>query len=135
MSPEELLAEVQALGVSVRAEGNVLRLKPASSIPPSLVVELRAHKPELLSLVSLQGWPQESKDYVRRFGRPEARLYPFLAKEVATPLGRGRLLQVFAERVAVALECDPHRLVYLLPSEVSPPNLARQVEQPFETAH
>lgn len=135
MSPDELLAEVQALGVSVRADGDVLRFQPASSLPPKLVEELRAHKPELLELVSLRNWPKASRDSVRRFGRPEARLYPFLGKQVATPLGHGRLEQAFPDRAAVALDTDPRRLVYVLPSEVRPPGLAHPPGEPFEAVN
>lgn len=120
---ERLLSEVEALGVTVLADGDSLRLRPGSSIPSELVEQLRAHKAELLEVVSLRGWPQASRDAVRRFRLPEARLYPFLDKPVATPLGPGRLLQVCSEQVCVALDSDPSRAVYLLPSEVVPPGM------------
>jgi hypothetical protein len=99
------------------------------------VEELRAHKPELVELVALRGWPVASRECVRQFGRPEARLYPFLGKAVATPRGPGRLLQVFHDRAAMALDSAPGRVVYLLPSEVWPPGMAADPESPFETVH
>ncbi len=36
-----------------------------------------------------------------RFGQPHARLFPLIGHEVQTPLGRGKLLQVFSNRVTV----------------------------------
>jgi hypothetical protein len=135
MSAEELLAEVDALGVTVRLDGDILRLRPGSAVPPGLVEALRAHKPELLELVLLRGWPEASRDAVRRFQVPEARLYPFLGEAVATRQGPGRLLQVFSDRAAVALDSDPGHVVYLLPSEVRPPGMAADPGVPFEAVH
>jgi len=42
----------------------------------------------VLELVELRGWPEASRDAVRRFGCREARLYPFLEKTVAPPWAR-----------------------------------------------
>jgi hypothetical protein len=134
MTAEELLAEVQALGVAVHADGDVLRFRPGSAIPPTLVEELRAHKPELLELVCLQGWPPESLDWVRRFRQPQARLFPFIGRAVVTPKGGGRLLQVFADMAAVVLDQEPDRAVFFLPSDIRPPGLAHLPGEPFETA-
>jgi hypothetical protein len=39
----------------------------------------------------------------RKFGCPEARLYPLLGKWVGTPAGRGVLEQVFRDWVAVRM--------------------------------
>lgn len=124
MTPEELLARVEALGVIVTLDREDLVLRPKSRLSPELVEQLRANKPKLLDLVELRTWPKESRDAVRRFGRPYARLYPFLGREVETPQGRGRLLQVFAERVTVVLDTEPSRASFFLPSEVRPPGVA-----------
>ena len=43
----------------------------------------------------------EVRDYVERFGRPEARLYPFLNTRVHTPAGAGVLLQVVGGAVVL----------------------------------
>ena len=77
-----------------------------------------------MDLVELQSWPEASKDAVHRFGKPCARLYPFLGREVQTPEGPGRLLQVFTERVTVVLDAEPSRASFFLPSEVRPPGVA-----------
>jgi hypothetical protein len=132
---EDLLAEVEALGVTVDLDGDVLTFRPGSALPPRLVEELRGHKPELLELVSLRGWPEESRDAVRRHCRPEARLYPLVGHEVETPEGDGRLVAVFPDRAAVTLDYAPDRLVYLLPSEVLPPCFDEVPGQPFEAVH
>lgn len=124
MKAEELLAEVEALGVVVTLDPPDLVLRPKSRLTPQLVDQIRAHKPELLDLVELRSWPQASRDAVRRFGQSCARLYPFIGREVQTPLGRGRLLQVFHERATVVLDVEPSRASFFLPSEVRPPGVA-----------
>ncbi len=40
-------------------------------------------------------------DLESRFGRPHARLFHLIGHEVQTPLGRGKLLQVFSTRATV----------------------------------
>ena len=124
MTPEELLAQVEALGVIVTQDRQDLVLRPRSRLSPELVEQLRANKPKLLDLVELRSWPAESRDAVRRFGKPCARLYPYLGREILTPEGPGRLLQVFAERVTVVLDAEPSRASFFLPSEVRPPGVA-----------
>ena len=135
MTAAEILSELEARRVELAVAGDRLRFRPATAVPDDLLMELREHKVEVIELVSLRGWPEASRDYVRRFGRPEARLYPFLGKRVATSAGGGVLHQVFAERVAVELDSDPRRLTYLLPSEVQPVELAGPVEGLFEAIH
>lgn len=135
MNAEDLLAEVEELGVTVDVDGDLLRFRPGSVIPPRLVEALRVHKPELLEIVSLRGWPQASHDAVRQSRAPEARLYPFVGKAVATPDGPGRLLAVFSDRAGVALDTEPERVAFLLPSEVLPPDLNPQPCRPFEAVH
>lgn len=135
MNAEELLDEVEALGVTVDRDGDVLRLRPGSAVPPDLVEELRAHKPALLELVGLRGWPEASRECVREFRVPEARLYPFLGFSVATTQGAGRLVEVLPGRAGVRLDCGPERVVYLLPSEVGPPDLTTDPDQAFEAVH
>ena len=135
MNAEDLLAQVEALGVTVDLDGDVLRFRPGSALPAHLVEELRVHKPELVELVTLRGWPQASRDAVRRHCRPEARLYPLVGQEVETPEGDGHLVAVFPDRAAVALDHAPGRLVYVLPSEVLPPYFDEDPGQPFEVVH
>ena len=135
MNAEELLAEVEALGVTVHREGDVLKLRPGSAVPPALVEELRAHKAELLELVDLRGWPEASRECVREFRLPEARLYPFLGSRVATPEGDGHLLEVLSGYAVVELDSDPRRVACLLPSEVRPPDLAADLACLPEVVH
>jgi hypothetical protein len=51
-TPVELLARLDALGVSVQGDGGVLRFRPASAIPSDLLLDLRVHKVELLALLA-----------------------------------------------------------------------------------
>lgn len=61
-------------------------------------------------------WPPDCLDAARRFGRPEARLYPLIGGRVSTPRGAGRLLQILAHGVrvvaALSLEREPQRVAY-----------------------
>jgi hypothetical protein len=51
MTPETVLKRLHALGVSLRAEGETLRLRPLSAVPPDLLAEAKARKAELLALL------------------------------------------------------------------------------------
>ena len=55
-----------------------------------------------------------------RFGQPHAWLFPFLGRKVRTPSGPGTLLQVFAERVAVALDTELSKCAVFTPQEIAP---------------
>jgi TubC N-terminal docking domain len=133
---QEILEELEARQIRVRARGLDLELVgPRGALPTALAEEIRRHKEELRRLVTLRGWPEESAASVRQFRTPEARLYPFINLTVVTPQGRGRLLEVLPDRAAVALEREGRRTVYLLPSEIRPPGLASELNEPFETVH
>ncbi len=122
MSPQGLLAQLKRHGLVVRVPGERLRVEgPRGVITDDLRHRLVENKPELIAaLLGAAGWPLESQKTVRRFHRPEARLYPFLGRRVATPQGRGwgRLLGIFADRVIVR---QGGRRFVFLPSEVRPP--------------
>jgi hypothetical protein len=118
MKAVELLAELRALDVELVVSGDRLRYRPASVLSPDQLADLQELKPQLIEL--LRDWPEISLDYLERFGVPEARLYPFLDREVTTPEGRGRLIQVIAPHAVVALERDPGRAVFFLWEEVHP---------------
>ena len=47
-----LLARLRHLGVATWADGDALRLRPASAVPPDLLAEVKAHKSELLALLA-----------------------------------------------------------------------------------
>ena len=59
----EVLAELGRLGVSITADAGTLWLSPASQVPPDLVAAVRAHKTELLALLS----PADSEDWLSFF--------------------------------------------------------------------
>jgi hypothetical protein len=62
-------------------------------------------------------WPPECVEYEIRFGSAYARLFPLLGREVYTPSGRGVLIQVFAQRVAVNIS---GKIIFLSPEKVLP---------------
>jgi hypothetical protein len=61
MTAEDLLRELWRRGVSARAVGGNLRLRPGSKVPLELIPVLREHKPALLRLLSRTppGWPAD----------------------------------------------------------------------------
>ena len=52
MTAAALLAQLSGLGVSAWADGAVLRFKPASLVPPAVLADLRAHKAEVMALLT-----------------------------------------------------------------------------------
>lgn len=132
MTPEEILSELEARQVELRVAGDRLRIRPVSRVPEFLLEELRSHKAEVVERVSLRGWPEASWESVTRHRRPEARLFPLLDRTVVTPLGRGQLVEVFPDRAGVHLA---GRMLVFLPSEIRPPEIPVQAEDPFEAVH
>lgn len=133
MDAMQILDELEAREIRVRVEGQGIELVgPRGALTPELEVEIRRRKPELVEVLSLQSWPEASRDAVREYRVPHARLYPFLGRRVLSPRGRGRLLQVFADRAVVNLA---GRVSVFLPSEVRPPEVANEYEEPFEAVH
>jgi hypothetical protein len=146
MTAESLVAELEQVGVSLKAEGEKLKLQvPADKIPsPETIAGLRQNKaavleylrergqPREIQFVSLpepilrktdklETWRLESLDAELRFGQPHARLFPFIGRKVRTPNGPGTLLQVFANRAIVLLDSERDEpCVRFLPHEVIP---------------
>ena len=52
MTAAALLARLDALGVTARADHGTLRLRPASAVPAELLAELRAGKDAVLTLLT-----------------------------------------------------------------------------------
>ncbi len=72
MSAGTILETLRRHGVSIRREGDRLKLKPADGTVPADVVELaRAHKPELLALLPDTRPRIELRDRLRRLAEVE----------------------------------------------------------------
>ena len=134
MSPQSFLAKLERSGVVVKVTGDRLRVEaPRGVLTEALRARLAECKPELIvAMAGGEGWPEVSRDCVRRFRRPEARLYPYLGRQVITPAGRGRLLEVFPDRASVRVS---GRVVVFLSSEVRPPGVETPYEEPFEAVN
>jgi hypothetical protein len=53
MSPVfEILSELDARGITVRAVEGAIKLKPAGALDPDLLERVRVHKPEILAALS-----------------------------------------------------------------------------------
>jgi hypothetical protein len=75
---------------------------------------IHGSSPEVSSL------PAASLDFGQRFGKPHAKLFPFLGRKVRTPGGPGTLLQVFADRVTVVLDSELSECTFYSPGEIEP---------------
>ena len=51
MTAADVLGELASLGITATAAGQKLLLAPGSKVPPSLLIEIKEHKNELLELV------------------------------------------------------------------------------------
>jgi hypothetical protein len=51
VKPAALIAHVQGLGVVLRADGDLLRFRPAEKVTPELRAQLLTAKPEILALL------------------------------------------------------------------------------------
>ena len=51
----QLLTELQALGVTLAADGDRLRFRPGTAVTPELLARLRTHKAELLAMLARTG--------------------------------------------------------------------------------
>jgi hypothetical protein len=123
-----LVADLESRGAFFEDRGRDLGVvAPPGLLKPKEVETLRAHKHELL--VFLRSWPPESADYVQRFGRLEARLYPLINQRVSTlHNGDGVLVSVVAEQAAVALDNTPGRCVFLPWREVAPLAVREEID-------
>ena len=126
MTAESLLTELRSRGAKLAVAGDRLHIEaPRGTVSPELLVELRAHKAELLRLLT---WPPESFEAERKHGYACARLFPLVDGRVWTPKGHGRLVAILPERAVVILDRRPGALTVLLPSEVGPPHANFQGE-------
>jgi hypothetical protein len=119
----DVLAELSRRNVTVRVDGQTLRLRPRTAVDGDLLKRLREHKAEVLTLLkecAAPEWPPASLDSERRFGQPHAKLFPFLGRKVRTPSGPGTLIQVFAERATVLLDSQLHKCAWFTPEEIRP---------------
>ncbi len=132
MTAEELLNAAEAQGLTVVADGARLRIRPGSRLTPDLLAHLRAHKAELIDLLT---WPAECLEAERDNGHPCARLFPLVDQTVSTPMGNGRLIEALPERAVVILDRRSDHFTVLLPSEVGPPGVTLGAETLPTTKH
>jgi hypothetical protein len=116
MDASELVENIESAGGKLAVEGDQI----VYEIPPTvklLLTELRAQKPQVIEVLR----QRESADYVRAFhGQPHVKLFPFIGRKVKTPAGPGTLLQVFADRVTVILDCELPRCLCFTPGQIEP---------------
>ena len=110
----QLLAELTARGVTVRADGEILRVRPASACA-DLLADVRERKAELLRIVHRP----------RTFypGQPHLeKLAHCIGATVSTPHGDGVLLAVREQGPCfVRLDASPTVLAFVPWRDISPP--------------
>ncbi|MDC0934647.1 DUF3820 family protein [Pirellulales bacterium] len=63
MTAAELLAELNQLGITIKARGDRLRYSPRSAVTPDLAQRMKAHKPAMLAILAGEPWePDVSAD-------------------------------------------------------------------------
>lgn len=110
--------KMELLGLLRQVRKKVTAAEILSAVAPPPGEKRKTHT--TVADLAAQGWPPESADYVRRFGRPSSRLYPFLGGRIMTPNGPGELLQVLKSRCAVRLDSDPGRPRFFLWKNLGP---------------
>jgi len=116
-----MLLEAVEMPITYRWPGGEVRLEPGKPIdlPQDRAAKLLAKAAGKVRMVAA-AWPRECLESERKFGTPEAKLYPLLNKNVLTPGGVGILRQVFSGLTAVVLEDHPERIRFFDPVEVVP---------------
>lgn len=69
MNAQELLSELERLGVELEATGDGLRYRPRSAVSSELVVELKMHKRQVLALLLVEHDADSTADIVPPGGR------------------------------------------------------------------
>jgi hypothetical protein len=64
-----LVAELQARGVTLRPDGEILRVRPVNKVTPAEFEALRRHKPEILRLLTAGQLPDPITAYEATLGR------------------------------------------------------------------
>jgi hypothetical protein len=77
-------------------------------------------RPKQLFSTGEQAFSESSPE---RFGQPHERLFPYIGKQVRTPLGTGILVTAYETRCEVARDSTPGRLTVFRPEEISTGNL------------
>jgi TubC N-terminal docking domain len=123
MQAAELLNELKARGVVLEVRGDRIRVGPRDSVPPEILADLRAHKSELMDLLT---WPAECLEAEREHGHISARLYPLLGRPVSTPVGPALLVAALPERAVAIPDRHSGSFAVFLPSEIAPLNITPQ---------
>lgn len=107
--------------LSVRADGRIGYKFHGDLAPREAAVLLAEVKRQRAAAVAyLVIWPPESYESERKFRPGPCRLYPFIGKDVMTPLGQARLWQVGSEKVGVVLPRDPKHVEFLPWAQIRP---------------
>jgi hypothetical protein len=146
MTSKEAVEACREQGIELfLADGRVRYRCPRGCLTPELREALISRRDEVLALLQLPPshtasnwtrweavrWPERCLQSERLFGQQRhARLFPLLpdpyrggatSGRVRTSRGLGQLLQVFADRVTVALDAGPKgKVVFLQPWDVVP---------------
>jgi hypothetical protein len=123
----EIVSRLEQGVGTLTLEGDRIRYSvPSGDIEArGLLAELRKHRDGLKEILRRRAeesrkWPPISLYAEQRFCLQHARLFPFIGHKVRTPNGSGTLLQVFADRVTVLLDCELSRCSFFAPDQIEP---------------
>lgn len=58
-----ILERLENIGVQIIVAGDKLQLRPGSAVPPELFSEVKAHKPELVTILKLRGYQFKHSEF------------------------------------------------------------------------
>lgn len=90
MNPADLVSHVRGLGVVLRADGELLRFRPAEKVTPALRAQLLAAKPDVLAYLAAETLPMLPEPPRRgRYvpSRPIPTVCSWCGEPVTTPPG------------------------------------------------
>jgi tubulysin polyketide synthase-like protein len=86
MSPEELVTMLRERGVQFEAQGDVLRWRPRSAVPPELREQIVTHKSALLAFLCHEGYTRDRVDATAEEPNPGAALAELIHSLLAMPI-------------------------------------------------
>ena len=117
MDLEQTIRSLTERGVVLTEVEGRLRVNSRTGLSGNLHRAIDRHHDELLGRVR---WSERSQDYERRFGRPEAKLFPFLKATVQTVLGPALLEGLLPATAVVVLEAHDTRFSFVSFDDVGP---------------
>jgi hypothetical protein len=124
----EIVLELERVGGTLSLSGDRVEytIPRESHKAHDLLLELRSQRDTVAEVLrsrrkqKAQDLLPASSDRMSRFGHEYVWLFPYIGRKVRTPRGSGTLLQVFADRATVVLDCQLLECALFEPTEIDP---------------